>query len=186
MPGVGDGAAGRSRTPEARPSADEPTWPGLGDPTLSMPCPICLPSHSCPSTSFPLQLLGKTDPAATSSWGAEGEPPSQHAGSAGAGAPAGLGNAGFLVFFFPLPTPREVGGEAQLAGIVHCFAALQAFSITNGTLATLTQERGPHQGPSIVVTHTPLEGTKAGDLAPRLLCRMRFGGFPPDYCGVLV
>lgn len=45
---------------------------------------------------IPLQLLGKTVPAATSIWKVEGEPPMQHEGSVGAGSAAGLGNAGFF------------------------------------------------------------------------------------------
>lgn len=99
-----------------------------------------------------LQLLGKTAPTATSSWAEEGEPPSWHMSSVGAGAAAGLGNAEVL----SSPLQRQ---EVRHSWLV--FAAQQVFSVTNGTLVTLTQE---NQRLCSAVTHTPLDGLKVGDL----------------------
>lgn len=102
------------------------------------------------------QLLRKTAPAATSGWGEEGETPSQHMSSAGAGAAADLGNAGF--FSSQLQEKQEVR-HSWLA--LHSPCSTPVFFIISGTLSTLTQE---YQGLCSAATHNPLDSLTVGCL----------------------
>lgn len=95
------------------------------------------------------QLLRKTAPAATSGWGEEGETPSQHMSSAGAGAAADLGNTGF---FSSQPQEKQEVRHSWLA--LHSLHRTPFFFIISGTLPTLTRE---NQGLCSAVTHNPLD-----------------------------
>lgn len=108
----------------------ELTWPGLWDPTLSVLCPGCLPSHSCPHTSSSSSCWGKQSllPPASGRW----------RGSRLCSMKA-LWELGLLLAlemqgFFP-PGSRRSGRRGTASQCWALLTVLQVFPITSGTLA---------------------------------------------------